>query len=139
MAKRPLSEQFREQLQELGSSLAAHTRSLEQHFETQEAFLTLRHQELEEAQQALPGSEEALVKLETALAPLVNGDLGSMTIPELRKLCSQAGLSGYSKFRKGELVAYMQAKEITAPPLPVKKLKRDQLVAIVEAVLAART
>ena len=138
MAKRPLSEQFREQLQELGSSLAAHTRSLEQHFETQEAFLTLRHQELEEAQQALPGSEEALVKLETALAPLVNGDLGSMTIPELRKLCSQAGLSGYSKFRKGELVVYMQAKKIAAPPLPVKKLKKAQLVAIVEAVLAAR-
>lgn len=139
MAKRPLSEQFREQLQELGSSLAAHTRSLEQHFETQEAFLTLRHQELEEAQQALPGSEEALEDLETALAPLVNGDLGSMTIPELRKLCSQAGLSGYYKFKKGELVAYMQEKEIAAPPLPVNKLKKDQLVAIVEAVLAART
>lgn len=62
-----------------------------------------------------------------------------MTIPELRKLCSKAGLSGYYKFKKGELVAFMQAKEIAAPPLPVKKLKKDQLVAIVEALLAART
>jgi len=138
VAKKPLSEQFREQLQELGSSLAAHTRSLDQHFETQEAFLTLRHQELEQAQQALPGSEKALKNLELALAPLVHGDLGSMTIPELRKLCSQAGLSGYSKFKKGELVEFMQGKKISAPPLPVKKLKKDQLVAIVEAVLAAR-
>ena len=125
-------------LQELGSSLAAHTRSLDQHFETQDAFLTLRHQELEEAQQALPGSEKALKNLELALAPLVHGDLGSMTIPELRKLCFQAGLSGYSKFKKGELVEFMQGKKISAPPLPVKKLKKDQLVAIVEAVLAAR-
>ena len=54
-------------------------------------------------------------------------------------MCSQAGLSGYSKLKKGDLVAYMQTKEIAAPPLPVKKLKKDQLVAIVEAVLAART
>ena len=138
MAKNSLSEQFREQLQELGSSLAAHTRSLDQHFETQEAFLTLRHQELEEAHKALPGSEKALRNLELALAPLVHGDLGSMTIPELRKLCSQAGLSGYSKFKKGELVEFMQGKKISAPPPPVKKLKKEQLVAIVEAVLAAR-
>ena len=42
-------------------------------------------------------------------------------------------------FKKGELVGFMPAKEIAAPPLPVKKLKKDQLVAIVEAVLAART
>ena len=139
MAKKTLSEQFREQLQELGYSLAAHTRSLEQHFETQEAFLKLRHQELEEAQHALPSPEDALANLATALAPLVHGDLGSMSIPELRKLCAKAGLRGYSKFKKDKLVAFMQAKEVAAPPLPVKKLKKDQLVAIVEAVLAART
>ena len=49
MAKKLLSEQFREQLQNLGSSLATHTRSLEEHFDKQEAFLALRHHELEEA------------------------------------------------------------------------------------------
>jgi len=115
VAKRPLSEQFREQLQELGSSLAAHTRSLEQHFETQEAFLTLRHQELEEAQQALPGSEEALENLETALAPLVNGDLALLTVNDLRGLCKGAGLKGYSKFKKSELVSLLKARGIAAP------------------------
>ena len=139
MAKRPLSEQFREQLQELGSSLAAHTRSLEQHFETQEAFLTLRHQELEEAQQALPGSEEALENLETALAPLVHGDLAFLTVTDLRDLCKGAGLKGYSKYKKSELVSLLKARGVAAPPLQVKKLSRAQLEAIASAVLATRT
>lgn len=138
MAKRPLSEQFREQLQELGSSLAAHTRSLEQHFETQEAFLTLRHQELEEAQQALPGSEEALESLETALAPLVKGDLALLAVTDLKRLCKGAGLKGYSKYKKSELVTLLKASGIAAPPLQVKKLSRAQLEAIASAVLATR-
>ena len=137
MAKKLLSDQFREQLQALGSSLGAHTRSLEQHFESQEAFLALRHQELEEAAQTiLPTSEGAAGALELALAPLTKGNLGLLNVTELRRLCSNAGLKGYSKFKKTELISLLSASGIQPPPPSVKKLSRVQLEAIAIAALA---
>ena len=139
MAKKLLSEQFRQQLQGLGSSLAAHTRTLEQHFESQEAFLALRHQELEEAaKEALPAGQEAAEAIEVALAPLLKGDLALLPLTELRRLCKRAGLKGYSKRKKGELVSLLKASGIAAPPLQVKKLTRSQLEAIATAVLASK-
>lgn len=67
MAKSLLSDQFRERLQSLGSNLGAHTRSIEQHFENQEAFLALRHQELEDAaNDALSAAKGAAEELEAA-------------------------------------------------------------------------
>ena len=51
--KRSLSTQFREQLQTLGESLGEHTRSLDQHFKTQEGFLEARRVDLEAQSQAL--------------------------------------------------------------------------------------
>jgi hypothetical protein len=138
VAKKLLSEQFREQLQGLGSSLAAHTRSLEQHFDNQEAFLALRHQELEEASTAaLPAAAGAAEALELALAPLVKGDLALLTVPELKRLCAGAGLKGYSRYKKAELVSVLSAKGISAPPVQVEKLSRSQLETIVYAVLAS--
>jgi hypothetical protein len=139
VAKKLLSEQFRQQLQGLGSSLAAHTRTLEQHFESQEAFLALRHQELEEAaKEALPAGQEAAEAIEVALAPLLKGDLALLPLTELRRLCKRAGLKGYSKRKKGELVSLLKASGIAAPPLQVKKLTRAQLEAIATAVLASQ-
>jgi hypothetical protein len=139
MAKKLLSEQFREQLQGLGSSLASHTRSLEQHFENQEAFLALRHQELDEAaKDALPAARGAAETLELALAPLVKGDLALLTVTDLKRLCSRAGLRGYSSFKKAELVSFLKASGVAAPPLQVKKLSRAQLEAIAAAALARR-
>ena len=138
MAKKLLSEQFREQLQDLGSSLAAHTRSLEQHFENQEAFLALRHQELDEASRALPAADGATEALELALAPLVKGDLALLGVTDLKRLCKGAGLKGYAKYKKAELVSLLKASGIAAPPLQVKKLSRAQLEAIASAVLATR-
>ena len=139
MVKKLLSEQFREQLQGLGSSLAAHTRLLEQHFENQEAFLAMRHQELDEAaREALPAAHSAAEGLELALAPLVKGDLALLTVTDLRSLCHRAGLKGYSKYKKAELVSFLKASGITAAPLQVKKLSRGQLEAIANAVLALR-
>jgi hypothetical protein len=137
VARKLLSEQFREQLQGLGSNLASHTRSLEDHFASQEAFLAVRHQELEEvAKEVLPASPEVEDALEIALAPLVNGDLNQLTVPELKRLCNGAGLKGYSKFKKPRLVSLLKASGITAPPVQVKKLSRSQLEAIVNALLA---
>ncbi len=137
MAKKLLSEQFREQLQGLGSNLASHTRSLESHFASQEGFLAVRHHELEEAaKEVLPASPEAEDALEIALAPLVKGDLSLLTVPELKRLCNGAGLKGYSKFKKPQLVSLLKTSGVTAPALQVKKLSRSQLEAIVNAVLA---
>ena len=139
MAKSLLSDQFRERLQSLGSNLGAHTRSLEQHFENQEAFLALRHQELEDAaNDALPAAKRAAEELEAALAPLVKGDLALLPVTELKRLCSRTGLKGYSKYKKPELVSLLNATGVTAPPLQVKKLSRSQLEAIANAVLATR-
>ena len=139
MAKKLLSDQFREQLQALGSSLGAHTRSLEQHFENQEAFLALRHQELEEAaKEALPAAQEAAEALEVALAPLVKGDLALLRKADLQDLCSHAKLKGYSKYNKSELVSLLNASGVSAPVLAVRKLTRAQLEAIANAVLASR-
>jgi hypothetical protein len=139
VAKKLLSDQFREQLQSLGSTLGAHTRSLEQHFENQEAFLALRHRDLEEtATASLPEAQGAAETLEVALAPLVKGDLALLPITDLKRLCSRAGLKGYSKYKKAELVSLLKVSGVTAPPLQVKKLSRAQLEAIASAVLASR-
>ena len=137
MAKKLLSDQFREQLQALGSSLGAHTRTLEQHFESQEAFLALRHQELEDAAQALlPAEQGAAVALERALAPLAQGNLRVLTVAELKRLCSKAGLTGYSKYKKAELISLLSASGVEPPPTSVKKLTRAQLEVIAIAALA---
>ncbi len=139
MAKKLLSDQFREQLQSLGSTLGAHTRSLEQHFDNQEAFLALRHRDLQEtAKECLPGARGAAEALDVALAPLVKGDLALLPVTELRRLCSRAGLRGYYKYKKAELVSLLKASGVIAPPLQVKKLSRAQLEAIASAVLASR-
>ena len=58
MTKRRLSDQFREQLNSLGESLATHTRSLEGHFEGQEQLLIERQQALAKDQQQLLLSEK---------------------------------------------------------------------------------
>lgn len=138
MAKKRLSQEFREQLQGLGSSLAAHTRTLDQHFENQETFLALRQQELEDAtREALPAAEASRA-LEEALAPLVTGDFSVLPVKELQALCSRAGLKGYSRYRKAELVSLLVANDVAAPSLPVSKLTRSQLEAIASAALASK-
>ena len=137
MAKKLLSDQFREQLQALGSSLGAHTRTLEQHFESQEAFLALRHQELDDATQAaLPRGQGAAEALELALAPLTQGNLNLLTVAELKRLCSNEGLTGYSKYKKAELITLLRARGVKPPAPSVKKLTRAQLEAIALAALA---
>jgi hypothetical protein len=137
VTKKLLSDQFREQLQALGSSLGAHTRTLEQHFESQEAFLALRHQELDDAAHAaLLGGQGPAEALELALAPLTQGNLNLLTVAELKRLCSNEGLTGYSKYKKAELITLLSASGVKPPPPSVKKLTRAQLEAIALAALA---
>ena len=74
--------------------------------------------------------------MEVALAPLVKGELGLLPVTTLKRLCSRAGLKGYSKYKKPELVTLLKASGVPAPPLDVKKLSRSQLEAIAIAALA---
>jgi hypothetical protein len=136
VTKRRLSDQFRRNLQSLGASLGAHARSLENHFEAQQEFLAIRYQDLEERERLLlPAVEESEGALEVALRPLIKGDFWLLTVPQLRKLCSRAKLTGCSRLKKKQLIALLEESGVSAPPLEVGSLKRAQLEAIAYAVL----
>ena len=138
MTKRRLSEQFREQLNSLGESLATHTRSLEGHFEGQEQLLIERQQALAKDQQQLLASspdEGDDVALQQLLSPFLKGDFNLMAVGELRKFCTSQGIRKVSKLRKPELLLLLGEKDIEPPLLPIdkvlKKLKRADLEKIV--------
>lgn len=135
MAKKLVSQQFRERLTTLGASLAEHTRAVDKHFATQEAFLRLRSRELEEAEHSLQATNDAQVELESLLDSLLGGDLESISVQGLKKLCANAGLSGYSRLKKLELVEFVKTNKIKAPYKPVSKLRKNELIAIVEVLL----
>ena len=138
MTKRRLSDQFREQLNSLGESLATHTRSLEGHFEGQEQLLIERQQALAKDQQQLLASspdEGDDVALQQLLSPFLKGDFNSMAVGDLRKFCTSQGIRKVSKLRKPELLLLLGEKDIEPPLLPIdkvlKKLKRADLEKIV--------
>ena len=138
MTKRRLSDQFREQLNSLGESLATHTRSLEGHFEGQEQLLIERQQALAKDQQQLLASspdEGDDVALQQLLSPFLKGDFNLMAVGDLRKFCTSQGIRKVSKLRKLELILLLGEKDIEPPLLPIdkvlKKLKRAELEKIV--------
>ena len=138
MTKRRLSEQFREQLNSLGESLASHTRSVDGHFEGQEKLLIERQQALAKDQQQLlasspgEGDDAALQQL---LSPFLKGDFSLMAVGDLRKFCTSQGIRKVSKLRKPELLLLLSEKDLEPPLLPIdkvlKKLKRSDLEKIV--------
>ena len=140
MTKKRLSDQFREQLDSLGKSLAAHTRSLDTHFKNQVNFLSLREEEAENSKKQLEAentpNDDLIYQI---LAPFLEGDLNLLTVVELKRLCSQSGLKKYSSFRRKELIEFIQMNEIKPPLLPpdklVKKMKRADLEKIVKIFL----
>ena len=140
MTKKRLSDQFREQLDSLGKSLAAHTRSLDSHFKNQVNFLSLREEEAENSKKQLEAentpNDDLIYQI---LAPFLEGDLNLLTVVELKRLCSQSGLKKYSSFRRKELIEFIQMNEIKPPLLPpdklVKKMKRADLEKIVKIFL----
>ena len=144
MTKRRLSDQFREQLNSLGESLATHTRSLEGHFEGQEKLLIERQQALAKDQQQLlasspgEGDDAALQQL---LSPFLKGDFSLMAVGDLRKFCTSQGIRKVSKLRKPELLQLLGEKDIEPPLLPIdkvlKKLKRSDLEKIVSCFVSS--
>ena len=144
MTKRRLSEQFREQLNSLGESLASHTRSLDGHFEGQEKLLIERQQALAKDQQQLlasspgEGDDAALQQL---LSPFLKGDFSLMAVGDLRKFCTSQGIRKVSKLRKPELLLLLSEKDLEPPLLPIdkvlKKLKRSDLEKIVSCFISS--
>jgi len=140
VTKKRLSNQFREQLDSLGKSLAAHTRSLDSHFKNQVNFLSLREEEINNSTKQLEAEntpkDDLIYKI---LSPFLEGDLNFLTVVELKRLCSQSGLKKYSSLRRKELIAFLKTNEIKAPMLPpdklVKKMKRTDLEKIVQIFL----
>ena len=140
MTKKRLSDQFREQLDSLGKSLAAHTRSLDSHFKNQVNFLSLREEEVNNSKKQLEAEntpkDDLIYKI---LSPFLEGDLNFLTVVELKRLCSQSGLKKYSSLRRKELIEFLKINEIKAPMLPpdklVKKMKRADLEKIVQIFL----
>ncbi len=139
MTKKRLSEQFREQLDSLGKTLARHTRSLEEHFETQEDFLAKRQEELEkDDQKLLAGNSEVSNRIEEILSPYSKGNLNLLTVNDLKSLCSKHSIKRYSGLRKKKLIELLDGNNVKAPPLPltklVKKLKKSELERIVQVI-----
>ena len=144
MTKRRLSEQFREQLNSLGESLASHTRSLDGHFEGQEKLLIERQQALAKDQQQLLASspdEGDDVALQQLLSPFLKGDFSLMAVGDLRKFCTSQGIRKVSKLRKPELLLLLSEKDLEPPLLPIdkvlKKLKRSDLEKIVSCFISS--
>ena len=140
MSKKRLSDQFREKLDSLGKSLASHTRSLDDHFKNQEAFLALREEEINDSKKKLEGGKSSKHNpLSQILDPLLKRDFYLLTVVELRKLCAQSGIKKYSDLRKKELIELLKANDVTPPLLGpaklVKKLKRADLEKIVLSML----
>lgn len=135
MARRPLSETFREQLNSLGESLARHTRSLDEHFDHQKTFLLEREAALVQQQKLLKGDSEDNDELGAILAPFFKGDFKMMTVAELRKTCTANGIKKVSRLRKAQLLKLLGDKQVQPPTLPIdkviKKLKRSELEKIV--------
>lgn len=139
MTKKRLSEQFREQLDSLGKTLARHTRSLEEHFETQEDFLAKRQEELEkDDQKLLAGNSEVSNRIEEILSLYSKGNLNLLTVNDLKSLCSKYSIKRYSGLRKKQLIELLDGNNVKAPPLPlaklVKKLKKSELERIVQVI-----
>ncbi len=134
MVKRRLSEQFREQLNSLGQSLAEHTRSLDDHFQNQQGFLIERSKDIDAAQQALleaAPSIEDNAEIQDLLSPFRKGDFNLMTVVELKKFCTTNGIKKVSSLTKPRLLKILREHKVEPPRLPaekvIKKLKRSEL------------
>jgi len=90
--------------------------------------------------QHISATKQALAELAPdqsgPLALLSGGDFNSMTVAALKKLCSGNGIKRVSAFKKPELVAVLKKHGVQAPPTPIEKLTKGQLVDIVKELLA---
>ena len=90
--------------------------------------------------QHISATKQALAELSPEescpLALLSSGDFNTMTVAALKKLCSGNGIKRVSALKKPQLISELREHGVQAPPTPIEKLTKGQLVAIVKELLA---
>ena len=90
--------------------------------------------------QHISTTKQALAELSpeesVPLALLSSGDFNTMTVAALKKLCSGNGIKRVSTLKKPQLISVLREHGVQAPPTPIEKLTKGQLVAIVKELLA---
>jgi hypothetical protein len=90
--------------------------------------------------QHISATKQALAELSPEesgpLALLSGGDFNSMTVAALKKLCSGNGIKRVSALKKPQLISVLKEHGVQAPPTPIEKLTKGQLVSIVKELLS---
>ena len=83
-----------------------------------------------------PGaSTPQLTGRERLAALLGRGSFQQQTVPTLKRLCKENGITGYSKLRKAELAQELERHGVVPPPRPLENFKRTELIALVKQLL----
>jgi len=89
--------------------------------------------------QHISATRQALAELSPEesgpLGLLSGGDFNSMTVAALKKLCTGNGIKRVSALKKPQLISVITEHGVQAPPTPIEKLTKGQLVAIVKELL----
>ena len=89
--------------------------------------------------QHISATRQALAELSPEesgpLGLLSGGDFNSMTVAALKKLCTGNGIKRVSALKKPQLISVLTEHGVHAPPTPIEKLTKGQLVAIVKELL----
>ena len=89
--------------------------------------------------QHISATRQALAELSPEesgpLGLLSGGDFNSMTVAALKKLCTGNGIKRVSALKKPQLISVLTEHGVQAPPTPIEKLTKGQLVAIVKELL----
>ena len=68
-------------------------------------------------------------------ALLGKGSFQQQTVANLKRLCKENGISGYSKLRKAELANELERHDVEPPPRPLESFTRKELIALVRQLI----
>ena len=87
------------------------------------------------ASTAPAASTHKLTGRERLAALLGRGSFQQQTVPTLKRLCKENGITGYSQLRKAELAQELERHGVVPPPRPLENFKKDELIALVKQLL----
>ena len=87
------------------------------------------------ASTAPAASTHKLTGRERLAALLGRGSFQQQTVPTLKRLCKENGISGYSKLRKAELAARLTAEGVSPPPRTLDSFTKKELIALVRQLI----
>lgn len=133
----PISESLGADLHSLGTILANHTRGLDDYLQRQAERIQERHGNLL--------SETADLLVTPGL------DLNSLSVGELQDICRKNGFRGWSKFRRSDLIAFLQERlgpeletmegvsALPTPPYPPEANRIERLLLLLLRQLGTAT